>query len=274
MWPLALFAVSFVLGIIAVPSGVGGGVMFVPVVSALFPFHLDFVRGAGLLVAMAGALAAGPRLLRCGLADLRFALPPALIASITSIAGALIGLALPSAWVELALGGVIIAIAVLMWFAKQSEFPVVPGADAWSAALGIGGTYQDAATGQTINWRTHRTPHGLAIFMLIGLLAGMFGLGAGWANVPTLNLVMGAPLKLALGSSGVILSIASSAAWVYMNEGALMPIIAVPAVLGMMLGAYIGARLLTIMHGATIRMLVISMLLIAGVRTLLIGLGI
>ncbi|MGB8077555.1 MAG: hypothetical protein WCF09_06725, partial [Gallionella sp.] len=50
VWPLALFVVCFFLGMIAVPAGVGGGVLFVPIVGSFFPFHLDFVRGAGLLV--------------------------------------------------------------------------------------------------------------------------------------------------------------------------------------------------------------------------------
>jgi len=99
VWPVALFFVCFALGIVAVPAGVGGGVLYVPIVSGFFPFHLDFVRGAGLLVALASALAAGPNLLRCGLADLRLALPLALLASASSIAGAMIGLALPAATV-------------------------------------------------------------------------------------------------------------------------------------------------------------------------------
>jgi uncharacterized membrane protein YfcA len=274
VWPLALFAVSFVIGIVAVPSGVGGGVLYVPIVSSFFPFHLDFVRGAGLLVAMASALAAGPRLLRIGFADLRLALPPALIASASSIAGALMGLALPAAVVEIALGATILAIAILMWLSRRSEFPQVPRADAWSAALGIGGVYHDAASGVRDQWKVHRTPIGLLIFVAIGVLAGMFGLGAGWANVPTLNLLMGAPLKIAAGTSGFILSIATPAAWVYLNEGALIPIIAVPSVIGMMLGAFLGAHLLTILRGSTIRKLVIVMLLVAGVRTLVRGFGI
>ena len=65
-WPLALFVVCFALGIVAVPAGVGGGVLFVPIVGGFFPFHLDFVRGGGLLVALASALAASPGLLRIG----------------------------------------------------------------------------------------------------------------------------------------------------------------------------------------------------------------
>lgn len=74
IWPIALFAVTFVLGIVAVVAGIGGGVLFVPVVASLFPFHLDFVRGAGLLLALAGTLAAGPVLLRSGMANLRLAI--------------------------------------------------------------------------------------------------------------------------------------------------------------------------------------------------------
>jgi hypothetical protein len=66
VWPLGLFVVCFLLGIVAVPAGVGGGVLFVPIVGGFFPFHLDFVRGAGLLVALASALSAGPDLLRNG----------------------------------------------------------------------------------------------------------------------------------------------------------------------------------------------------------------
>ena len=114
-WPVALFAVTFLLGIVAVLAGVGGGVLFVPIVGGFFPFHLDFVRGAGLLLALSGALSAGPPLLREGLASLRLAMPLALVGSITSIGGALLGLALPTALVQTALGVTILAIAALMW---------------------------------------------------------------------------------------------------------------------------------------------------------------
>ena len=63
-WPVALLFFCFILGIIAGMAGVGGGVRFVPLGAGFFPFHLDFVRGAGLLVALAGALAMG---FGCGL---------------------------------------------------------------------------------------------------------------------------------------------------------------------------------------------------------------
>jgi uncharacterized membrane protein YfcA len=85
---------------------------------------------------------------------------------------------------------------------------------------------------------------------------------------------MGAPLKVAVGSSGLAISIInSSAAWVYINRGALLPLIAVPSVLGIMLGARVGARLLRTMPAAVVRRIVIIAMLIAGGRALLRGLG-
>ncbi|MGH8725046.1 MAG: hypothetical protein ACREU1_09325, partial [Burkholderiales bacterium] len=57
VWPLALFALTYLLGVVAVVAGIGGGVLFVPIVGSFFPFHLDFVRGAGLVLALAGSIA-------------------------------------------------------------------------------------------------------------------------------------------------------------------------------------------------------------------------
>jgi uncharacterized membrane protein YfcA len=232
------------------------------------------VRGAGLLVALASALAAGPTLLRAGLADLRLALPLAVMASLGAIAGALFGLALPAAVIEAALGVAILCIAAVMWRERKSDYPDVARPDPLGAALRISGVFHDPAAGRNVAWRVHRTPLGLALFAGIGMMAGVFGLGAGWANVPALNLVMGAPLKVSAGTSGLILSVAdSAAAWIYLHDGALLAIVAVPSVVGMMLGAVIGTRLLERSRASAIRGLVVVLLVLAGVRALAKGVG-
>jgi uncharacterized protein len=275
MWPILLLIVTFVMGVAAVLGGVGGGVLFVPIISGFFPFHLDFVRGAGLLVALAGALAAGPGLLKMNLASLRLAIPVALIASTFSIVGAMVGLALPTNYVQIALGVTILGICILMLTAKKSEVPEVPQADSLSSALRIYGVYQEASTGQVIDWRVHRTPQGLALFVVIGIMAGMFGLGAGWANVPVLNLLMGAPLKISVATSKFLLSITdTSAAWIYVNNGCVIPMMVVPSLVGIMMGSFVGVRLLKVAKPGVIRWMVIIILGFAGLRALMKGLGI
>ncbi|MBI4844360.1 MAG: sulfite exporter TauE/SafE family protein [Nitrospirae bacterium] len=275
VWPLTLLIVTFVLGIVAVLGGVGGGVLFVPIVGGFFPFNLDFVRGAGLLVALAGALAAGPGLLKRNLASLRLALPVALIASSAAIVGAMIGLALPQNVVQTLLGATILFIVLIMAVAKKSDFPHVEKPDALSQSLAISGIYREESLGKDIEWNIHRTPRGLALFIIIGVMAGMFGLGAGWANVPVLNLLMGAPLKISVATSKFLLSITdTSAAWIYLNEGAVLPMIVVPSIVGIMLGSIVGVRILARTKPKAIKWMVIGLLLFAGMRALLKGLGI
>jgi uncharacterized membrane protein YfcA len=151
----------------------------------------------------------------------------------------------------------------------------VPQPDALGAALGMQGVYRDAALGRDVEWRVHRTPAGLVAFGGVGFIAGMFGLGAGWANVPALNLLMGVPLKLAVGTSGfLLLSGAASASWVYLERGAVLPMIAVPSIVGVMLGAKVGVRLLHSASPRLVRRMVLGLLVLAGARALLKGFGV
>jgi len=273
IWPLALFVVTFLLGIVAVIAGVGGGVLFVPIVGSFFPFHLDFVRGAGVLLALAGALAAAPRLLRDGLASLRLAIPVSLAGSLFSIVGALASFAVPTQALETSLGVLILLITGLMLISPAAHAHA-PGSDALASVLGLHGSYTDPASGERTTWHAGRVVPGLLAFSAIGFVGGLFGLGAGWANVPAFNLLMGVPLKLAAGTSGLVISIVNTpAAWVYFLKGSMLPVIVAPSLLGVMLGAQAGARLFRVMPARQIRLAVIALLLFAGTRVLLKGLG-
>ncbi len=276
-WPLILFFFCFVLGVIAVLAGVGGGVLYVPLVSGFFPFHIDFVRGTGLMVALAGALAAGPGLLKRNMASLRLAVPIALIASSCSILGALLGLYLSRLnpnLIQTCLGATIVGIAFLLLFSKNTIKPVVNKQDAIGLALGVNGAFWDDGAKERVDWKTHHTLAGLLLFIIIGVMAGMFGLGAGWANVPVLNLLMGVPLKISVATSKFLLSITdTSAAWIYMNKGCVIPLMAVPSIVGLMLGSFVGVKLLTKMKPKAIRYIVIAVLFFAGFKAVDKGLG-
>jgi len=198
-----------------------------------------------------------------------------LIASTCAIIGAMIGLALPTNVVQTALGATILGIVALMLTARKSTFPEVKQADRLSSALRICGIYTEASTGEEIDWKVHRTWIGLLLFIIIGIMAGMFGLGAGWANVPVLNLVMGAPLKISVATSKFLLSITdTSAAWIYLNKGCVIPMMVVPSVVGIMLGSFIGVRILAVAKPNFIRWMVIGLLLFAGAKAFTKGLGI
>jgi len=253
-------------------AGIGGGVLFVPIVSGFFPFHIDFVRGAGLFIALGSSLAAAPTLLKKDLASLKLALPSALVASAFSIVGAYFGLWVSSinpAFIQGSLGVLILLVVLLMVFSKSAIFPNVDGKNSLTGALEMNGVYFEEYHGRKINWSVHRTKRGMLLFVIVGLLAGVFGLGAGWANVPIFNILMGAPLKIAVATSSFSLSITdTTAAWIYLNRGAVLPILVVPSIIGIMLGARIGAKFLPGVKPLIIRQMVIVVLFFAGLRSL------
>ncbi len=275
IWPLLLFVVCFLLGIVAVLGGVGGGVLFVPIVGSFFPFHMDFVRATGLLLALSGALASSPMLFRKGMTNLRVAMPFSLVASCSAIVGAMLGMAIPERMVQLSLGIIILFIVVIMLLARKTEYPRVENPDRLSNLLRINGSYLEESTGHEVDWKTHRSVLSGILFVFIGFIGGMFGLGAGWANVPVLNMVSGVPLKVAVATSSyILLTSSSAAAWVYINKGALIAMIAIPSIIGIMLGAKIGVKLLKKTRPENVRKIVIVLLVVASVRALLKGLGI
>ena len=278
----SLLIVSFLIGVVAVLGGVGGGVLFVPLVSALFAIHVDFVRGAGLMVALVGSVAAAPRLMRRRFSRLRISIPLALCGSAGSIVGARLGLLIPEQIIIIVLGAFMILVAVQTtvqaYRARKPDtrFPVRAErsrgnglseriVEVWE----LFGSYHDPARGEKAAWRARRIVPAMVLFLGIGVLGGLLGVGAGWANVPVLTGFMGLPVKLAAATSGLIIVANSSAAvWVYLAEGAIRPLIVAPALLGMIAGTRLGARMLGAARPQVVRITVIAILLLAGIRTI------
>ncbi len=279
-WPLFLFIFTLVIGIISPVSGVGGGVLYVPLATVLTPFNVDFIRGAGLVMAVTSALSSVPYLLRKGLANIRLYAVIAPIMVITSVIGGIVGLwvsnALPNGkyYVKLLLGIIILLVFFIMITSKRLEFPEVrdEDVDSWSRKLGIVGEWYEPSLDRIVQYKIKNLPIGMALFAIIGFIAGMFGLGAGWANVPLLNIVMGAPIKVATATSMLIITANAPAIGIYLAKGAILPVVVVPSILGITIGARIGAKVAEIIRPAFVRWLVIGVLFLAGVLNIIKGL--
>jgi len=279
-WPLALFIFTLVIGIIAPVSGVGGGVLFVPLATAFFPFHVDFIRGAGLIMALTSALSSAPQLMKRGLANIKIMAPVVVVSMITSVLGGMAGLWITNAfpqgkhYVNIALGIVLFVIFVVMIRSKRVEYPEVKKIDPLTQKLGIQGEWFEPSLDRVVQYQTTNLPIALPAFAAVGFIAGMFGLGAGWANVPVLNLIMCAPIKVATSTSMLIIAVNdAAAAWVYLANGAILPVIVIPSVLGITIGARIGARVAARARPRLVRYLVLAIMLLAAVLDIIKGLS-
>jgi uncharacterized membrane protein YfcA len=147
--------------------------------------------------------------------------------------------------------------------------------DRLSRWLGLSGIYHEESLGQDAEWAVHRLPVALVVFVGVGFMGGVFGLGAGWANVPMFNMVLGLPMKMAVASSVLLISVSNAAAsWQYLNRGAWLPIMAIPSMLGLMLGTGLGVRALGRTRPKSIRTVVLIVLAFAAIRSILKGLEI
>jgi uncharacterized protein len=105
-------------------------------------------------------------------------------------------------------------------------------------------SYVEPTTGDEVQYRARRVGLGTAISLVAGALSGLLGIGGGVVNVPTMNLAMGVPIRVALTTSTYMLgATAAASAVIYFSRGLIDPTIAAPVVIGVFIGARIGARL-------------------------------
>jgi uncharacterized membrane protein YfcA len=279
-WILGLFLLTLAIGIIAPVAGLGGGVLWVPLVIAFFPFDIDFVRGAGLVMALTTALSSAPQLIKRGLANVKIMAPIVVVSVVTATVGGLLGLwttkSVPSGeqYITVALGVIVFIALLAMFISKSTAFPEVKKVDPLSERLDISGAWYEPSLKKVVEYKVTNMPVTLCAFSLVGLISGMFGVGSGWANVVVLNLVLAAPIKVATSTSLLIVSVNDAAAsWVYLAKGAVLPIIVIPTIIGMTIGARVGARISAKARPSMVRYTVMGALLIAAVIDVVKGLG-
>ena len=282
--PIAFFfiflSICIVVGIVAVLGGVGGGVVFTPLIMGFTPIDSFIIRATGLFIAMCGSLVASRPFLRRGLANLRIfffaGVPYAVFAVIGALLAGYVNNTMGEtgdAVIRLALGILVMGIALLIILGgKRVEYPEVDKVDSFTERLSLSMSYWEESMGKVVDYKVKRAPLGILLFCGVGLISGLFGLGAGWAMVPVFNLVMLAPLKVAAACSKVLIGLGDTAAiWPYATDGAIFPLFAAPCMIGMVVGTLIGARIMIKVKAGFVRYLFILIMFGSGIKLIIDG---
>ncbi len=267
------FLLSFAIACLAVVAGIGGGVIFTPVMLAFTGVDSVIVRGTGLIVAMfSGLISTGP-FMRKGLANLRIVILLVCAYSVGAFAGAQGAIMIAEsmgetgeALVRIALGVIVFLIAgYFIWGGTKMEWPEVKKVDGFTKRLGIPVPYYEASLDKVVEYVVHRAHWGMLAIFAVGLIGGFFGMGGGWAAVPAMNMIMGVPLKVAAACSGVLLGMGDCVAvWPYLLAGALIPLFAAPWLVGQVLGGIAGSYLLVRIKAGFVRSMLIGLLVFTG----------
>ena len=275
MFFFILLVLCTVIGIFAVLAGVGGGVIFTPLLMGFTNIDSLIIRTTGLFIAMAGALIAARPYLRKGITNIRLLFLGAIPYAVFAIIGAMLAGYMHStmgtggeALIRGILGVLVLGIGILFLCAGgKTEYPVVENTDGLSKKLCLDMTYWEDSLNKSIYYKVKRAGIGLILFCAVGFTSGLFGLGAGWAIVPVFNLVMLTPLKVSATCSTVMISIGDTAAvWPYITGGGMFPLIVVPCMIGMVVGSFIGAKIMFKVKPRFIRWVIIVVMFCAGAR--------
>lgn len=271
---LLLFLGCTVIGFFATLGGVGGGVIFTPLFMGFTPIDSYIIRTTGLFVAMAGTLVATRPFLYKGIANIRLLLFAAVPYTLFAVVGALLAGYIDQtmgaegeAFIRGALGVVILVVGVLfIIFGGRTDYPDVTG-ERRPGSVRLSVPYWEDSLSEMVRYRLRRRLPGLVLFGVIGLISGLLGIGAGGALVPVFNLVMLAPLKVAATCSTVMISLGGTAAvWPYILGGGMFPLVAVPCMLGILVGARTGARVMLRVRAGFVRWIIIALMIAAGIR--------
>ena len=247
---LIVWAGSVAAGFLGALTGLGGGVVIVPLLSVVFHVDIHYAIGAALVSVIATSSGAAAAYVREGFSSVRVAM----FLEIATTAGALLGatlvLYLHVSIISLIFGAVLLYSA----YASITEAPHErgdPGPDRLATLLKMDGSYP--GEGGWVPYHVHRVPQGSLVMLLAGVLSGLLGIGSGAVKVLAMDRAMKLPFKVSTTTSNFMIGVTAAAgAGIYLSRGYIDPGLAMPVMLGVLLGSIAGARVLA---GARVRVL-------------------
>jgi uncharacterized membrane protein YfcA len=253
----AIALLGVVSGTLGAITGIGGGVIIVPVLVLAFGFDFPTAVAASLLAVIATSTATGGVYVGEGLTNMRLAMTLEVATTIGGISGGLLGILLPQR-VLAALFAIAMGTTSVFMARGRSEHERTPsggrgnnagqeGDSAGSPPADTGpldARYFDSGTNRKVVYHVRRVPLGMGVSYGAGMVSGLMGVGGGFIKVPAMSLVMRVPVKVAAATSNFMIGVtAVSSFLVYLGRGEVHPAASTPLILGTIVGGLSGARL-------------------------------
>ncbi|BCS35052.1 UPF0721 transmembrane protein [Luteitalea sp. TBR-22] len=263
---LLLVGGSVLAGALGSLTGLGGGVLLVPMLTLGFGVDIRYAAGASLVSVIATSSGAAATYVKEGYSNIRVAMVLELATTTGAMAGATLALLLAPSLVA-TLFGVVPLLSALPF--DPAPATIVDGpSDKLSRLLRLDGSYPSAAG--SVHYRVRRIPAGFLVMAIAGALSGLLGIGSGALKVLALDRLMGLPFKVSTTTSNFMIGVtAAASAGVYLRRGYIDPFIAAPVLVGVLAGAWAGAQILTKARPARLRSVFRVVLVLLGLQMIL-----
>jgi hypothetical protein len=271
---LFMFVVSIFAGIFGSIVGLGGGVVVIPVLTILLGVDIHFAIGASIVAIIGTSSGAASTYVKDKVTNLRVGMFLELASTTGAIVGAAVAAYTNSAALELIFGAILLVTLVPTLMKIGEDIPKSPDLKGLSKKLALTGSYTET-DGSVVKYNATRPVEGLAGTVVAGMLSGLLGIGGGAFKVLSMDLAMKLPMKVSTTTSNFMIGVtAAASAGIYFARGDVNPLIAAPVALGIMLGAFVGARILLRSRNATVRKAFSIVLAIAALEMILSALGV
>ncbi len=233
---------SFLAGLLGSLTGLGGGVIIVPLLTLAFGVDIRYAIGASLVSVIATSSGAAAAYLKEGFSNIRVGMFLEVATTIGAIGGAYLATRIPTAAIAIIFGLVLLYSA---WISVKPEDEVhiqeQPGPLA--RMLRLDGSYPTSEG--TVAYHVTGVPLGFSLMYAAGVLSGLLGIGSGAVKVLAMDHAMKIPFKVSATTSNFMIGVtAAASAGIYLHRGYIDPGLAMPVMLGVSLGALVGARIL------------------------------
>ncbi|MGA8186267.1 MAG: sulfite exporter TauE/SafE family protein [Terriglobia bacterium] len=262
---------AFATGLVGALTGLGGGIILVPMLVLIFHIHIRYAAGASLIAVIATSSGAAAAFLSEGYTNLRVGM----FLQLTSIGGGIAGafmLALVPVPVLMTVFGLVLLYSGYLSFRRKEEVEEGRPSDGLAVRLHMEGSYP--AAGGWESYKVYRVVPSFLLMGVAGIISGLLGIGAGAVNVLAMDQVMRLPYKVSTSTSNFMIGItAAASAGIYLHHGYIDPVLAMPVMLGVFGGAVVGARLLIFLRAKPLRIFFSVVVLIMAAEMIYKGLA-
>lgn len=274
---ITMIVLGIIAGIAGAILGLGGGIIVTPILTLMFGLDIKYAIGASIIVVIATSSGSTIAYLKDEVLNLRVAMFLEIATTVGAIAGALLTGILSPKYLYVLFGLLLVFSAYNMvkkLLNKNSKTSQIKN-DQLATKLKLNGSYYDKSSKKQLDYNVQNVPGGFIVMFGAGLASGLLGIGSGAFKVIAMDTFMKMPLKPSSATSNLMMGVtAAASATVYFFNGSILPYIAVPLALGILLGSVIGSRIMQILPAKWIRAIFVPVLFYIGINMLLQGFGV
>jgi uncharacterized membrane protein YfcA len=267
---LAVCGTAVLAGLLGALTGLGGGVVIVPVLCLFFKIDLHYAIGASLVSVIATSSGAASAYVREGYSNIRIGMFLEVATTLGALLGAYLTASVSSRWIGVIFGVVLLYTA---WasLSRITEAPTIGISDSLAIRLNLRGSYPTPDGNE--EYVAQHVPAGFGIMFLAGTLSGLLGIGSGVVKVLAMDQLMKLPFKVSTTTSNFMIGVtAAASAGFYLSRGYILPGLSMPVMLGVLVGSLAGSRLLVVAHVRTLRFVFGAVVVALGAEMIFSGL--